>query len=110
MDIQFTARRFRAHPEVKTHAIEAVEKLGKFYDGIVRADVILSYERGTNSIKTAEINLHVYGVVLFAKERSEDFVKSINAATEKLGNQLKKYKGKLRSKDKVAVRSLQAKV
>ena len=110
MDIQFTARRFRAQSEIKSHAIDAVQKLGKFYDGIVRADIILSYERGTNSVKTAEITLHVYGVVLFAKERSDDFVKSINVATEKLGNQLKKYKSKLRSKDKGVVRSFQEKV
>lgn len=110
MQISFTARRFRAHDDVKDHATEGVRKLGRFYDGIVHADVILSYERATKSVKTAEINLHVYGTVLSARQKSDDFVKSIDAAIEKLTTQLGKYKTKLRSKDKQKVRELQEKI
>jgi putative sigma-54 modulation protein len=105
MDIKFTARRFRPHPDLKEHAVDAVRKLVKFYDGIVTADVILSYERATNSVKTAEINLHVYGAILSAKEKSDDYYKSVDAAIEKLNNQLSKYKTKLRAKDKTKVRA-----
>ena len=110
MNIKFTARRFRAHPELKQHAFDCVKKLDRFYDGIVTADVILSYERATKSIKTAEINLHVYGMVFSAKEKTEDYKKSIDAASEKLGIQLEKYKSKLRAKDKVKVRAIKEKV
>ena len=110
MNIRFTARRFRAHPDIKQHAIDAVQKLDKFYDGIVTASVILSYERATKSIKTAEMNLHVYGMVLSAKEKSDDYYKSIDATAEKLSMQLAKYKTKLRAKDKSKVRALQDKV
>jgi putative sigma-54 modulation protein len=110
MNIKFTARRFRPHPDIKEHAIDAVQKLGKFYDGIVSATVILSYERATNSVKSAEVNLHVYGAVLSAKEKSDDYFKSIDAAIEKLNNQLSKYKTKLRAKNKSKVREIQAKV
>lgn len=104
MHIHFTARRFKAHETVRDHAIDSVKRLDKFYDGIVRADVILSYERTTNSLKTAEINLHVHGTVLFAKEKSEDFHKSIDLAVDKLERQLDKYKMKLRKKDKKQLR------
>lgn len=110
MNIKFTARRFRAHDELKDHALESVKKLDKFYDGIVNADIILSYERATKSLKMAEINLHVYGVVLSAKEKSEDYIKSIDAAVTKLTMQLSKYKSKLRGKDKTKVREIQEKV
>lgn len=110
MNITFTARHFRPHPEVKEHAIEAVKKLAKFYDGIVRVNVILSFERVTNSLKAAEINMHVYGSILSAKEKSDDFIKSIDAATAKLTVQLDKYKKKLRLKDKTRVRKIQDKV
>ncbi len=109
MHIKFTARHFRAHVEIKEHAIEMVKKLDKFYDGIVTADIILSYERATKSVKSAEINLHVYGGVLTAKEKSEDYVKSIDAAVEKLVQQLTKYKTKLHAKDKGKVREIQEK-
>ncbi|MCC6397450.1 MAG: ribosome-associated translation inhibitor RaiA [Bacteroidetes bacterium] len=110
MNITFTARHFRPHPEIKQHALDTVKKLYKFYDGIVTANVILSYERATNSVKTAEINIHVYGGVLTAKEKSEDYHKSIDKAAEKLTLQLEKYKAKLRAKDKTRVRAIQDKV
>lgn len=110
MDINFTARRFRAHPEIKSYALAEVKKLERLYNGIVKADIILFYERGTNSVKTAEVNLHVYGVILTARERSNDYVKAIDGAMEKLEAQLKKYKSKLREKDKTKVRRIQEKV
>jgi putative sigma-54 modulation protein len=110
MNIRFTARRFHAHADVKDHAIAEVTKLSKFYDAILSAEVILSFERKVNSVKTAEINLKVYGGVLSAKEGSEDFIKSIDKATEKLSMQLKKYKSRLREKDKSKVRAAREKV
>ena len=110
MNVKFTARRFRAHPDIREHALGTVKKLDRYYDGIVTADIILSYERATKSIKTAEINLHVHGTVLSAKEKSEDFIKSIDATGEKLAMQLAKYKTRLRSKNKGKVRELKEKV
>jgi putative sigma-54 modulation protein len=106
MTIKFTARHFRPHPDIKEHALDAVKKLHRFYDGIVGTEVILSYERVTNSVKIAEINLKVYGTVLSATEKSDDFLKSIDAAVEKLGKQLSKYKTKLRAKDQGKVRAI----
>lgn len=110
MNITFTARRFRPHADIKEHALDEVKKLGKFYDGIVSANVILSFERATNSVKKAEINLHVYGTILSATEKSEDFIKSIDKSVGKLTLQLSKYKSKLRAKDKGRVRAIQDKV
>jgi putative sigma-54 modulation protein len=106
MDLHFTARKFKAHENIKSHALESVKKLDKYYDGIVRGDVILSFERTTNSLKTAEINLHVHGTILSAKEKSEDFLKSIDIAIDKLERQLQKYKTKIRSKDIKTLRNL----
>lgn len=109
MDINFTARRFRAHSEIKEYAIAEVKKLQKLYDGIVRADIILYYERGVNSVKSAEISLHVYGTKLLARHGSDDYIKSIDNTVNKLGRQLTKYKSKLRDKDKIKVRRIQEK-
>lgn len=106
MDIHFTARRFKAHQELRDHALSSLKKLDKYYDGIVRSDVILSYEHNRNSTKIAEINLRVFGVVLTAKEKSEDFYKSLDLAVEKLERQLDRYKTKLRAKDKRTLRKM----
>ncbi len=110
MQIKFTARRFRARQDLKDHAADAVRKLDRYYDGIVTADVVLSYERVNNSVKTAEINLHVYGMVLTAKGSSNDYLKSFDSAVEKLSMRLAKYKDKLRLKDKLRVRQMNEKV
>ena len=110
MDIKLTARRFHAQPETKEHAMNQVGKLDRFFDGIVSADVILSFEGAAKNIKIAEIDLHVHRTVLTAKEKSDDFRKSVDLAAEKLNLQLQKYKSKLRSKDKNKVRALKAKV
>ncbi len=106
MDVNFTARKFKVHADIKDYAFEEVRKLEKFFDGITKADIILSYERGLNSVKTAEVNLHVHAHMLSAKEKSNDFVKSLDAAMDKASVQLKKYKSRLRDKDKAKVRKL----
>ena len=110
MNIKFTARHFRPHADIKEHALDTVKKLGKFYDGIVSATIVLSFERVTNSVKIAEINLHVHGTVLSAKEKSDEFHKSIDVAANKLTVQLEKYKTRLRLKHKSRVRKIQDKV
>lgn len=106
MDIHFTARRFKAHQQFRDHALNALKRLDRFYDGIVRSDVILSFERKPNSIKAAEIIIHVNKSVLSAKEKSEDFIKSIDLAIEKVERQLEKYKAKVRRRDKSTLRKL----
>ena len=109
MQTSFTARRFRARPEVREHALDRIKKLDKFFDGIVGADIILSFEGAEKNIKIAEINLRVHGAVLTAKEKSDDFRKSVDFAAEKLEVRLEKYKTKLRSKDKNKVRAFKEK-
>jgi putative sigma-54 modulation protein len=110
MDIHFTARKFKARDNLKTHAVSELKRLDKFYDGIVRGDIILSYQRSANSLKTAEINLHVHGTILTAKEQSEEFLKSINLAVDKIERQLSKYKTKLQMKDKKTLRRVKEEV
>jgi ribosomal subunit interface protein len=110
MHIKFTARRFRARPTIKAHAIATVKKLAKFYDGILTADIILSFEGAEKNIKVAEVNLRVYGVVLSAKQKSDDYIKCVDAVAERLSMQLAKYKSKLRMKNKNMVRAINEKV
>ncbi|MFI5250942.1 MAG: ribosome hibernation-promoting factor, HPF/YfiA family [Bacteroidota bacterium] len=96
MDVHITARRFKAHKEIRDYALESIQRLDKFYDGILRSDVILSYERTMNSVKTAEVNVHIQGNTLNAKEKSEDFILSLDRAIDKLIKQLDKVKTKTR--------------
>lgn len=106
MHVHVTARRFKAHKTLRDHASHGVSRLAKFYDGILRGDVILSYEKSTNSLKRAEITLQVHGTVLTAMEKSDDFIKSIDQAIEKIERQLSKYKTRLRLKNRKTLRKV----
>lgn len=99
MDIQITSRHFKARPSLLSYTEESVKKLTTLYDGIVNAVVILENEPHTDG-KMAEIVLMVYQDQLIAKEKSEDFEKSVAACVAKLEKQLRKYKDKLHNKGK----------
>jgi putative sigma-54 modulation protein len=96
MNVKFTARHFKAHDTLKDHAQSSIEGLTKYYDGILNAEVTLSFEKVANSVKIAEISLGVNGKTLEATGKSEEFEKSIDLAVEKIEAQLKKYKDKIR--------------
>jgi len=104
MEIRVTARRFKPQKEIRDHALASVRKLDKFCDRAARGDIILSFVHTVNSVMCAEINLHLDGAVLTAKDTSEDFKKSIDLAVAKLERQLAKRKTKLRMKNKIKLR------
>ena len=109
MEILFTARHFKAHDTLRDYAHDAVRRLERYYDGIVRSDIILSYERSHNSLKVAEIHITVYGALLKAMEKSDDYHKSIDAAIGKLERQIQRYKSKLHKKENSEVRKINEK-
>lgn len=109
MRIIVTSRHFKAHKTLVEYAEEAAESLERYYDGIVRCQVILKYEKTRNSDKIAEIVVSVYNARIAGVAHSADFFKSIDAAIKKVAVQLKKYKAKLRKKDKKTVRRVRSK-
>src|SRR3990172_9706513 len=97
MTLILTARHFKAHDTLKEFAESELTKISKYYDGIIKSEVILSFDKPTNSIKIAEIIVHANNHHTFmAKEASEDFKISIESAIEKIAIQIKKYKDKLK--------------
>ena len=94
MNISITARRFKAHETLKDFIRDEISSFNKYSEDILSAEVILSYVNNKDSIKTAEINLLIPGHKITAKEDTDDFKKSISAASEKITRQLKKIKTK----------------
>ena len=96
MSFIFTARHFKAHDSLREFAEEESKKFSKIYDGIIKTEVILSYDKPENSIKHGEVIVHAKSTHTFtAKESSEDFMKSILGSMEKVGIQIRKFKDKL---------------
>ncbi len=110
MQVMVTSRHFKAHESLNAYARDEVQGLTKYYDGIVSADVILSYERSRNSNKIAEVKLHVYASVLTGHAASDDFFRSIDQAIGKVKTQLQRYKDRLRRRDKAGIRKVREKV
>ncbi len=110
MVTHITSRHFKAHETLNEYADNAVQQLSRYFDGIIRADVTLSFEKSRKSTKIAEIRLSVYNAVLVGIGKTDDFFKSIDGAVDKVLAQLKKYKSKLREKNRTRVRSVRGKV
>jgi len=104
MQVNITARHYKAPQRLKDFATKKVSKLEKYFDGIIDCDVLLDYEK---KIQVADISLKVYGQKLQVVEKTEDIYKSIEFAVDKLERQLKKYKGKLRKHDNQKVTDLE---
>lgn len=98
MNIQITSRKFKAKDSLKDFINTEIKALEKFHDGILDADVKLSYIHEKDSIKTAEIIVKIPGKTVTVSEDSDDFAKSINLGIDKLKRQLKKEKQKRMSK------------
>lgn len=94
MNISITARKFKAHPSLKEYINDEVSSLKRFNEDIMSAEVVLSYQNSKDSIKTAEVILHVPGQVITAIEQTDDFKKSVSASIEKVTRQLRKLKTK----------------
>jgi putative sigma-54 modulation protein len=98
MNIQITARKFKAHDTLKEYIKDELSLLEKFNDDIISADVILSYQNNANSIKKVEVVLNIPGQILNAADQTEDFKTATVSVTEKLRRQLEKVKSKRASK------------
>ncbi|MFC1570058.1 ribosome hibernation-promoting factor, HPF/YfiA family [bacterium] len=92
MRITITARHFKLPENIKNFTQREVMRLEKYFDGIIDAEVVLSWEK---FYRMAEIKMRVFGTTLTSQEREEDMRKAIKHAIEKMERQLLKYKNKL---------------
>lgn len=94
MEIKFTARHFKATPELQQEAIDNARNFEKFYDNIIDVEIVLSPEAGRENLKAAEFIVYVQDHTVIAKETTDDYYKSLHAAAEKVVRQLRKLKTK----------------
>ena len=74
---------------------EKLQKLDKFNDGIIRADVYLKMgDTLKHNDKIMEVRLHVPGPDIFAEANGDSVEKAANDISEKLRRQLVKRKEK----------------
>lgn len=94
MKTTFTARHFDASQEVKSHAIDSVQKLDQFFDRIFTCDIILEPSSDDEVPCKAELNVQVPKAVLNGSEYGKTYEQAINQVVNNLSRQLKKHKAK----------------
>lgn len=92
--INITSRHFKAHDTLQEYIKDEIEILSKYHEEILHADIILSFEKALHSVKNCEIILKLKNKILTSKESTDDFVKSIDKAIDKIETQILKYKDK----------------
>lgn len=100
MEINVQSIHFDADDKLLGYINGKLQKLEKFYDRILGADVILKLENGGVRIrdKVVEIKLKIPRTTLFARDLSLSYEDSVDASVEIIRKQLMKHKEKIKSK------------
>lgn len=97
MNIKIQTVHFNADKKLLDFTEKKVEKLMKFYDGIVGSLIIFRLDKNQNEEnKIAEIKLEIPGNDLFAKRQCRTFEEAVDQVIDALKKQLTKHKEKQR--------------
>ena len=96
MQLSTTFRHMDASQAVREYAAEKLEKIRKYFNkDPIAAHAVFSVERGFNHV--ADINITLpNGILINAKETTEDMYSSIDLATARIERQVRKWKEKIR--------------
>ncbi|MDO9001110.1 MAG: ribosome-associated translation inhibitor RaiA [Bacteroidota bacterium] len=97
MTINIQSVHFDADRKLLDFVNEKVEKLNKYYDGIINSEVTLKLDKNDNSEnKVAEIRMVSAGHEFFAKKQCASFEEATDQTCEALRSQILKYKEKIK--------------
>lgn len=91
MKTQVTFRHTNTDPELHEAAVELAKKFTRYHDNITGTQIEFINDSG----KVVEFTVNIQGNTLIAKASSDDFLKSLNEASDKIVRQLKKKKSKM---------------
>lgn len=96
MQLTTTFRHMEASQAVRAYAEEKLEKIRKyFHKDPIAAHAVFSVERGFHHV--ADINITLpNGLVINAKETTDDMYSSVDLATARIERQVRKWKEKIR--------------
>jgi putative sigma-54 modulation protein len=100
MDIyKFTGRNLDITDAMKSYTENKLSKLERFFDHIIDAKVIMSYNHSRNvDPARVEVQVNVPNGVVRAEESGQDTYAAVDKAVDKLERQLKRFKDRLRDK------------
>jgi putative sigma-54 modulation protein len=93
MSIQISGQAFEITPPIKAYAEKKLTKLKEYFHQITDISIVLHVDKKIHQIAKGCVALPQKNVI-HAEAESKDMYASIDALTKKLGEQIKKYKGK----------------
>ena len=97
MNIRIKAVKFDADSKLEDFIQKKVNKLGRFFDDIINAEVFLKLENSADlENKVVEVKLDIPGSDLFARRQTKSFEESTDEVVNALKQQILKHKEKLR--------------
>ena len=93
MRITITGKNYTTSEALEARIEKKLNKLGRYFQGDVEAQVRLSTEKNVRNI--AEITLYVDGLILRAEETCGDMFMSVDKAVERLDGQIRRHRTKL---------------
>lgn len=98
MDVTIQSIKFDADKKLVDFIEKKIEKVEKFFDGIVGAEVFLRIEKTQDpENKKADIKLLIPGNDLFAEKTCKTFEEAVDQCIEALKRQVVKAKEKMRT-------------
>lgn len=98
MKVNVNAVNFTVDRKLVDFIQERMDKLEKFYDRVIGADVFLKVESTSEKEnKIVEIKIHVPGDDLMVKKQCKTFEESVDTSCESLSRLLLRRKEKIRS-------------
>ena len=94
MQITTTFRHMEPSDALKTYAEEKLEKIKKYIDEPILAQVFLTVEKIRH---TAEITITAKGVTIKAAEETNDMYASVDAVSDKIERQLRRFKERIKA-------------
>jgi ribosome hibernation promoting factor len=96
MQLSTTFRHMDASQAVREYAAEKLDKIRKYFNkDPISAHAVFSVERGFHHVADLNITLPT-GIVINAKETTEDMYSSIDLAAARIERQVRKWKEKIR--------------
>lgn len=96
MNANIQSIKFDADKKLIEFIEKKLEKLDKFFDDIVSADVSLRVDNRPIDNKKVDIRINIPGTDLFAERSTKSFEESVDGCIDALKTQLQKAKEKMR--------------
>src|SRR5206468_8484736 len=95
MQLSTTFRHMDGSQAVREYTAEKLDKIRKYFKGPISAHAVFSVERGFHHCCDLSLSLPS-GLVVSAKETTEDMYSSIDLATARIERQVRRWKDKIR--------------